>query len=539
MTAQRPPVAAVLSATGADTLAALLARRAREQGKATFLVFEDLAGNVSTFTYAAMLRRAARTANLLRRLGIRKGATFHVHLPNCPEFYDCWFGGALLGAVMVPTNPLSTADELAYILTHAECGVSITQPDLFPAVAAARPQAPALRHVLLARASQAEPGTLLYDAEAAREPETLADPPALGPLDVAGMLYTSGTTSRPKGVLITNANYLYVGEVVAQHLRIRPDDRLLIVLPLFHGNAQYYSTMSALVTGASVALVERFSASRFAQQAARLEATVASLFAAPIRMILAQPPGPHDRAHRLRVALFAQNVTEEQLAAFEARFGCPLLQIYGMTETVAPPTMNPLYGERRNMTIGRPILAARLRVVDADGRDVPAGEVGQLLVHGEPGWTLMLGYFKNPEATAETVRDGWLYTGDNVRVDADGYLTFVDRGKDMIKRAGENVASSEVERVLNEHPAVFESAVVGVPDPIRDEAIKAFVVFHPGQTATEEELIAWCAARLARFKVPSFVEVVEQLPRTSVGKIQKHLLRSGAAGGRTAKGNGT
>jgi crotonobetaine/carnitine-CoA ligase len=150
----------------------------------------------------------------------------------------------------------------------------------------------------------------------------------------------------------------------------------------------------------------------------------------------------------------------------------------------------------------------------------------------------MLGYFKNPEATAEAVRDGWLYTGDNVRVDADGYLTFVDRGKDMIKRAGENVASSEVERVLNEHPAVFESAVVGVPDPIRDEAIKAFVVFHPGQTATEEELIAWCATRLARFKVPSFVEVVEQLPRTSVGKIQKHLLRSGAAGGRTAKGDG-
>jgi crotonobetaine/carnitine-CoA ligase len=385
VTAQSSPASAVLPATGADTLATLLARRAREQGKAVFLVFEDLAGNVSTFTYAAMLRRAARTANLLRRLGICKGATFHVHLPNCPEFYDCWFGGALLGAVMVPTNPLSTADELAYILAHAECAVSITQPDLFPAVAAARPQAPALRHVLIARTSRAEPGTLLYDAEAAREPDTLADPPALGPLDVAGMLYTSGTTSRPKGVLITNANYLYVGEVVAQHLRIRPDDRLMIVLPLFHGNAQYYSTMSALVTGASVALVERFSASRFAQQAARLEATVASLFAAPIRMILAQPPGPHDRAHRLRVALFAQNVTEEQLAAFEARFGCPLLQIYGMTETVAPPTMNPLYGERRNMTIGRPILAARLRVVDADGRDVPASEVGQLLVHGEPG----------------------------------------------------------------------------------------------------------------------------------------------------------
>jgi crotonobetaine/carnitine-CoA ligase len=513
------------STTGRDTLAGLLVRMARERGGATFLVFEDGEGRVCEVTYAEQAARAGRMAGLLRRLGVGRGDTFHVHLANCPDFYDCWFAGAMLGAVMVPTNPLSTADELAYILGHAECRLSVTTPDLLPAVAGARDACPQVRHVLLARTNQTIAATLNLSRELA-EAEAVAPDPAAGPLDVAGMLYTSGTTSRPKGVLVTNANYLHVGEVVAQHLRVRPEDRLFICLPLFHGNAQYYSTMAALVTGATVVLADRFSASRWAGQVARHRATIASLFAAPMRMLLAQPPGPADAVNDLRVTLFAQNLSDEQLREFERRFGTSLLQLYGMTETVVPPTMNPMYGERRNYSIGRPVLSATVRIVDAAGGDVPAGEVGQLLVHGEPGRTLMAGYFKNREATAETVRDGWLSTGDNVRADDDGYLYFVDRGKDMIKRAGENVATGEVERVVNEHPAVFESAAIGVPDPIRDEAIKVFVVLHPGIRATPDEIIAWCAERLAKFKVPSFVEFVAELPRTSVGKIQKHLLRA-------------
>jgi len=512
------------SLLGRDTIAGVLEQRARTQGDTMFVAFEDAAGNVLEYSYGEMERRAGRLANLLRGLGLGKGDTLHVHLPNCPEFYDCWFAAAKLGAILLPTNPLSTADELAYLLAHAGAGVSISQPDLLPAVAAARDRCPNLRTVLLARTASVEPGTVLLDVELASQEPVLCDPPEIAPSDVAAVLYTSGTTSRPKGVLVTNANYLFVGEAVAQYLRLRPDDRLLIVLPLFHGNAQYYSTMPALVTGASIALIERFSASRWARQAAQHGATVASLFAAPIRMLLAQPPQPDEGENRLRLVLFAQNVTAEQLEEFEQRFGCPLLQIYGMTETVAPPTLNPLYGERRNMSIGRPALWVRVRIVDAESNDVPVGESGQLLVQGEPGRTLMAGYLKDPGATTEAIRDGWLHTGDNVRADEDGYLYFVDRSKDMIKRAGENVASSEVERVVNEHPAVFDSAAIGVPDPMRDEAIKVFVVFHAGVVAQPHEIIDWCAARLAKFKVPSFVEVVESLPRTSVGKIQKHLL---------------
>src|SRR5262249_28373179 len=258
--------------------------------------------------------------------------------------------------------------------------------------------------------------------------------PAVG-TDPLAVLYTSGTTSRPKGVLVTHAAYLHVGDVVAGHVRVRNDDRMLVVLPLFHGNAQYYSTMSALVSGASIALTPRFSASRWSEQAHLLDATVASLFAAPIRMILAQQASRHDRAHRLRVTLFAQNVSDEQHAGFERRFGVPLVQLYGMTETVVPVTINPLYERRRPVAIGRPVLSAELAVVGPDGAEVPTGVPGELIVHGQPGRTMMAGYLHDPSATAAAVQGGWLHTGDSVRRDDDGYLYFVDRRKDMIKRA--------------------------------------------------------------------------------------------------------
>jgi crotonobetaine/carnitine-CoA ligase len=495
-----------------DTVASVLRDQAVRHGNRAFLLFERQPGSVEEYTWADMLARAERTAGALHRLGVNPRDRFSVHLSNCPEFFDVWFGAALLGAAMVPSNPLCTVDELAYHYSHAGCRVSVTQPDLLET----------------ARAAAGGSITVVsIDEDWVRADDV---PPSVDvqPLDVLGVLYTSGTTSRPKGVLITQAAYLSVGDAVAEHIRLQPSDRNLIVLPMFHANAQYYSTMSALVTGASVALAPRFSASRWSEQAATMGATITSLFAAPMRMILAQEPTGHDRAHSLRLGLFAQNVTDEQLATFESRFDVPMAQLYGMTETVAPPTVNPVYGDRRGASIGRPISGARLRVVDADGNDVPLGEEGELLVAGEPGRTLMLAYLDNEEATAQALRDGWLWTGDSVRLDEDGYLYFVDRRKDMIKRAGENVATGEVERVVNDHPAVFESAAYGVPDEMRDEAIHVAIVLHPGTELSADELLAHCRAQLAKFKVPDEVHFVESLPRTSVGKIQKHLLRQQA-----------
>ena len=488
---------------GGETLAAVLARHAERGGDRPWLVAEDADRDVTETSWSDALARAQRMAAVLADHGVGPGDRFNVHLTNRPEFYDLWFAAALSGAVIVPTNPLLTADELRYALGHARCRLAITQPDLAET------------------AARAGAGEILVcgpdlDAELEAAPPRMPDH-AAAPEDVLGVLYTSGTTSAPKGVMVSHAAYLYAGEVVASHVRLRPEDRQLVVLPLFHGNAQYYSTMSAFTTGASLALAPAFSASRFSSQARRLGATVASLFAAPIRMILAAPESDADRAHALRLALFAQNVTPAELERFETRFGVPLAQLYGMTETVAPPTINPIYGERRNQSIGRPTLSARVRVTEHG-----------LEVAGVPGRTLMTGYLDDSAATAEVLVDGWLRTGDGVREDEDGYLHFVDRRKDMIKRAGENVSTVEVERVIDEHPDVYESAVVGLPDPVYDEIVAAFVVGAGGAAPDADAIVDWCTQRLAKFKVPTRVEFVSELPRTPVGKVQKHLIRDAA-----------
>ncbi|MEU6256805.1 AMP-binding protein [Streptomyces sp. NPDC047043] len=508
----------IAPARGADTVSGVLSSQASIRGDAPFLVFEREPGLVDTTSWAEQDARARQTATALAELGISAGTRFGVHLGNCPEFYDIWFAAAYLGAVIVPTNPLSTAAELRYLLRHSGCRTVLTQPGLVATVREAG-------------AAQVVDVTTDWTSGVRR----FSGPPNPAPGDVLGVLYTSGTTSRPKGVQITHAAYLAVGDAVAGHVRLRPDDRFLVVLPLFHGNAQYYCSMSVLVTGASIALTPRFSAGRWSEQAAQLEATLASLFAAPIRMILAKAgnsggdaPGP-GAGHSLRATLFAQNVSPDQAAEFERRYRTPLVQLYGMTETVIPPTVNPLYGPRNPLSIGRPLPGARLRIVDSDGADVTPGQPGRLLVGGVPGLTLMSGYLDDPEATAAALVDGWLDTGDVVRADADGFLYFVDRAKDMIKRSGENVACGEIERVVDRFEGVLESAAVGVPDAMLDEAIHVYVVPRPDAHVDPAEVIAHCRGELAKFKVPDAVHIVSELPRTSVGKIQKHLLRRPAS----------
>ena len=247
-------------------------------------------------------------------------------------------------------------------------------------------------------------------------------------------------------------------------------------------------------------------------------------------MILAQPENPAHRDNALRVVIFAQNLTDAQLDDWQRRFDAPLCQLWGMTETMGPPLMNPLHGERRNWTVGKPAGDYRIALLDEHGEAVTDGQQGEIAVSGEPGRTIMAGYFRNAKATAETIRDGWLLSGDNAVRDADGFYRFVDRKKDMIKRSGENVSAGEVESVVLQHPAVFECAVIGVPDEIRDEQIVAVVVLRPNTELDENELIEFCAARLAKFRVPERIVFTITLPKTSVGKIQKHLLRDSLAG---------
>jgi crotonobetaine/carnitine-CoA ligase len=509
---------------GDRTLRDLLEHRAHTSPDRTFVIFDDLAGDVAQLNYAQFDEHVNRAANLLLALGIAASDKVNLHLANCLDFLFLWFAAAKVGAVIMPTNIHASAAELEYLLNHSESRLIFTHPDHVDVAERARQNCGGVESVIVCGRSEQQSAYRCFDELMAAQP-TAAPDAKPSPIDEVAILYTSGTTARPKGVMVTNANYIYAGETVAKAIRLSPDDRHFVVLPLFHGNAQYYSTMSTLITGASMALMARFSASRYFDQCITHQCTVASLFAAPMRMLLAQEPRDQHRNNRLRVVIFAQSVTQDQLSEWRQRFNAPLLQLWGMTETMGPPLMNPIDYERRNMSVGFPVMGYELDLVDNDGQSVERGEVGQIVVRGEPAWTVMKGYFKNPEATAETIRQGWLWSGDNARQDADGYFHFVDRAKDMIKRAGENVAATEVETVILQHPKVFDCAVIGVPDEIRDEKIMAVVVLHKGERADADEIIGWCQERLASFRVPQLVEFRQELPRTSVGKIQKHILR--------------
>lgn len=492
------------------TIPQLLRQHAASSDRA-ILVIENENGSVESLTTRDLLKRTIATAEHLRARNVGRGDRVHLQLPNGLDFLLLWFALAEIGAVMVPTNTLSSSEETSYVLAHSRASLSITDADGADRVAAAA-------------------STLPAPPEVARSADLITDGPVTGPVPApeataegdAAILYTSGTTARPKGVVITHANYVFAGEVYAAAMRLSEQDTVLVALPLFHANAQYYSVMGALVSGAKIVVVPRFSASAWIRQVRRHAVTVANLFAAPIRMILAWgasvPPG----ILSLRAVMFAQNLTESEIALWKERVGAPLVQGYGMTETVGIPIMNPLVGGSHH-AIGRPTLPYRCRVSDGAGNTLGPGEPGELLISGIPGVSLMSRYLDDPKGTAAILRDGWLHTGDLVRIGPDGLFRFVDRAKDMIKTSGENVAASEVEAVLLAHPAVRDAAVIGIPDPVRTECVAAVVV--AAEPTTEQVLLAWCAERLARFRVPVSIRFTGELPRTSVGKVRKNVIK--------------
>ncbi len=497
---------------GTRTIRSALEDKARRLPAEPFLFFEGEDGATASWTWQKFDRDVNRAARLLLAHGLSHGDTFNLHLGNCPEFLLFWLAAAKTGTVMVPTNPVSTPDEMAYILAHSEARLAITEPRHAGAVHAARGRCSHLGEVIECRPIES---VLLGMPDAPPDAKVSS-------ADLISIQYTSGTTSRPKGVLLTHANYVYGGEAMAKAMRVAPTDRHLVILPLFHAGAQLHAVLPMLLAGGSLALIERFSASRFVDQAIRWKATLAALFAAPIRMLLAQPPSPRDGQMPLRAASYAQNITPAQWDEWHSRFGARLVQIWGMTETMSLPLMHPLDLPPKPLAMGMPVLGYECKVVDERDREVPPGTVGELLVAGAPGVNLMRGYLKNDAATNESLRGGWLHTGDQAMMDEEGWFFFVDRKKDMIKRAGENVSASEVEETLKRHPAVFDAAVVGIPNPIRDQAIKAYVIL--ANPIPADELIHWCGAHLSAFKVPEIIEFRDAFPRTSVGKIQKHLL---------------
>ena len=519
--------------TANRTLSGIFRQFAAYHPDKTFLIFEDLEGHCQQWSFAQFEQRVNRSANWLLAMGIKRGESFNFHAPNSPAFVALAIAASRIGAVMVPTDYRATVDELTYIVDHSESKLIVTEPegglDVAQAVASSISSVQDVVISLPTASLQGDrsikkDGHPIFERELDSQ-ETSPPEVEISPDDVVHMLYTSGTTSRPKGVLLTNRALIYGAEVFVRATGLRNNDRHLITLPLFHAAAQCHAFWPSLVSGAGIVVSPRFSPTRFFGLAIRHGCTMAALFSAPLRMLLAQPPNQSWRANRLRNVTFAIALTEEQFAEWDLRFGAPLQHLWGMTETVGLPLMSPLYGLRHLSAMGQPVLGYDLKVVDDSGNRLPPGEVGNLIVAASPGRTVMKGYFKNKEATDETIRDGWLYTGDNAIYDERGFYYFVDRGKDMIKRGGENIAPSEVEAVIKGLDEVSDVAVVGVPDQVYDEVPKAFVILQPGATVSVEIILEHCHGKLTKFKVPVSVTFCEEFPRTSVGKIQKHLLR--------------
>jgi crotonobetaine/carnitine-CoA ligase len=506
---------------GERGLCDLLRERVRINGEATFCIFESSSGEVQSFSYAEFDLMASKVAGGFLELGIKHGDPVIVQLPNSVEFLLSWFGLAAIGAVMVPIHTGQTLREIEYVARKSRAVAAVTRLELVSVFQSAVAEQIAPQRIVVVGAE----GGKHTCFESVRSALPHFTEGSVKSDDLLQIVFTSGTTAEPKGVLLTHANAIRSGEQIARSLYLTPDDRALTSLPLFHVNAQSSTLLAALSVGASCVFLEQYSASRFIDQLVAHKATVTSLVATLVRTLLLQPAKPSDCVHGVTRVFYAINVTDSERDEFERRFGMRLLNGYGLSEAYTAVTIAPLFGEGRWPSVGRPLVDREIMIADEHGKPVATGVIGEIAVRGVPGRQIFAGYLDDENATVAALRGDWLFTGDSGFLDNDGYMFFVDRKKDMIKRSGENVSAAEVERTLLEHPEVLEAAVIGVPDSIRDEAILAFVVLGKNSSSTPDSLIDHCRNHLSSFKVPSAIVIRDDLPKTSIGKIEKKVLR--------------
>ena len=465
--------------------------------------------------------RAATFAGGLRRLGVARGDRVVLHLPNGWRWVVAYYAIARLGAVVVPANILLSAAEVAFMAQDAEAAVVIAPLDRRQAIQLGMAEASAS----FVTVGGAEGGSIDFD-DVLRSAPAAAEPCAGGDLLAIG--YTSGTTGKPKGAMLTHRNVFMSAALTATvHVR-RPGEVVLSALPLPHvyGNVVLHT---AFLCGLTLVIMERFDAAAVLETIQRRKVTLFEGVPTMYYYLLAEPSlATTDLSSLIRCTVGGQTMPTAAIKNVEAALGCPLLELWGMTEVAGPAVSHSPYLPNRHGSIGLPFPGVEARIADLedDARDAPAGEVGELLVRGP---LVMKGYYRNPQATSEALSpEGWLRTGDVARKDADGYLFIIDRKKDLIITAGYNVYPAELEQVIAEHPGVAVAAVASVVDEAKGELAKAFVVRRPGATVTEADILDHCRQRLAAYKVPRLVEFVADLPKTSTGKITRRALRASA-----------
>jgi long-chain acyl-CoA synthetase len=498
-------------------------------------------------SYGELKQASDALAFALRGLGVSPGDRVALLLPNAPPFIIAYYGILKAGAVVVPLNPLASADELAAQLSDCGAETLITIP-LFAATAAALRERSPVRRLVVARLADYLPLPLrlpmalremrqLSAAKGVRPLELrallAANPPAgftpaaADPGALAVLLYSGGTTGAAKGIMLSHAACVANAHQLRAWGQLEASDRVLAVLPLFHGYGMSVNMNAALLAGGTIVLVPRFNArdllKTIQQERPTFFTGVPTMFVAFSSL---PDLGRYNLSSLKGIFVGAAPLTAAIKEGFESRSGGRMIEGYGLTESVTAIMANPYQGQHKLGSIGVPFPDVEMKIVSLeegrDGAPLGPGELGEIVLRSP---TLMLGYFNRPDATAAALRDGWLYTGDIGYMDEDGYFYITDRKKDLIIVGGFNVFPREVEELLYQHPAVQEGVVLGVPDPYAGERVKAYVVLKEGASATEEEIIAFLRERLTRYKVPAAVEFRAELPKTMIGKILRRALR--------------
>lgn len=474
----------------------------------------------ASWSYAETLQRVQRRAAALRAQGVSQGDRVLCWMGNSPELLVNWFAINYLGAVYVPLNTALRGKPLAHILDNADARLMLAHPALVERLA----DLPtcALKAVRIAAGQTLPAAPAGIDLAVLHEPAEAGDLPLehqIEPWDVQSIMYTSGTTGNAKGVVTSYVQLYTMGPDAFDC--IGAEDRCLVPGPIFHCGSTLY-VYAMLAYGGSIALLPEFRTGDFWQAVRDTNSTVVLLLGVMASFLLKQPPDAQDRAHSLRKVFIVP--FGDEAAAFRDRFGVDLYTVYNMTEIASPLSAGP--GISSTGLAGKPRPWFELRVADVQDRLLPDGQVGELLIRSHRPWALFSGYYRNAEATAQAMRNGWFHTGDAFRREADGCFYFVDRIKDVIRRRGENISSFELEGEICAHPAVREAVAVAVPSEHGEDEVLAVVTPVEGRELEPATLVQWLAERLPHYMVPRYLRIVEELPKTASGKLQKHVLRS-------------
>lgn len=505
-----------------NTLSAIVETQAEELGDKPFMLFED-----RVISFVQLNREVNRVANGLRDLGVKAGVGVSLMMANCPEWLFVYLATQKLNSYAVPINTALKADGLRHIIDHSDSRLLVIDDSFIDEIVALQDSLPKLEKIIAYRVENKPlpQGWLdLADVMNASDDNPRVE---IREGEISAILYTSGTTGLPKGV-VSRYRPMPFPPAGGLGAALGGDDIMYTCLPLFHANALSLTTLRALTTGTTMVLSKRFSASRFWDEIRRYGVTTFNALGAMIPILLKQPVRDNDGDNPVKTVFSAAcpaNVWEE----FENRYKVHIIEGYGAVDGGGFAVMN--IGNAPKGSIGKP--ANPYRLVDDDGNDVPVGTSGELIFKVDDYNARRVEYYKNEEAGNARIVDGWFHTGDMLHADADGNLYFDDRKTDSLRRRGENISAWEVEREINAHPAVLESAVFGVPSDLGEDDVMAVVQLKPGEQLTAEKLIGHCEKRLAKFMIPRYVEFRETLPKTGTHRTQKSILKREGVGPKT------